>query len=61
MQELKKLRSQKTWASFMLDLAEMNIKSGNPLGELIESIEELVTDIQVKSEKAHENFDKRTE
>jgi len=59
---IDKIRANKgTWASFMLDLAEVHLASGGPLDDLSESIVGVVDDLEIKLEKTHSDFDTRTE
>jgi Flp pilus assembly protein TadB len=45
----------------LVNLAEVHLSSGGPLDELIDAIEEVITDLETKLDKAHENWDIRTE
>lgn len=59
---IEKLRNTKgSWASFLVNLAEVHVTSGGPLDELLEAIEEVITDLGNKLDRAHENYEKRTE
>lgn len=45
----------------MVNLAEVHLGSGGPLDELIEAIDGVITDLETKLDKTHENWDIRTE
>jgi len=49
------------WGSIVLDMAELHLKSGGPLDELVEVINSVLDDLERKEERAHNEFNRRTE
>lgn len=44
-----------------MNLAEMHTLAQGPLDELIVAIQEVISDVEVKTERAHRDFDARTQ
>lgn len=41
----------------MMNLAELHTQAEGPLDDLVEAIEEVVADLERKTDKAHDNYD----
>jgi len=60
MEKIDKLKNGNTWASILLNLAELHMLAEGPLEELIGAIHDVVEDLNTKLTKAAEDFDTRT-
>jgi uncharacterized spore protein YtfJ len=44
----------------MMNLAELHITSGGPLDELVDAIESVIEDIDMKIDRSHADYDARS-
>jgi len=54
------LKKGNSWGSFLMNLAEMHTLAQGPLDELVVAIQEVISDVDVKTERANRDFDART-
>jgi len=54
------LKKGNNWAGIMMNLAELHIQSEGPLDELVDAIEEVINDLERKTDRAHEEYERKT-